>query len=1022
MAFRTLIQRAHGAQAVLGLASLCALALAAAPNEIRADAGPTASVDAGADAGAASPDARTAEIRELVNGSLAVTVDPQTLFDVSLSDEKAVQVEAARLRTLLEPAKPQSSADISKRRSQAAGSAKDAGLDTVDPDAWRARVDLDKARFDFYVLPRERRSQLLREHAQKQEAAQPKETAEDRRAREVEQERQTALAAAREARSEAERLVAQELARLIGVERTVQEVRNRLTAERATFAARGDALLGWQHRVREAEAGSAELSDTTYDAVRKTLRASRDELSATLNAAGSASSDVPDLGPDALTDIPSEVPTDEVRARRAAVERSILAARSEERAIRGQRAATLLGEIDKLNQDRLDLLPHLSSDKRAAITGFTVAGLDQARAEGRQLLLILRYHRHVADSWLRELRARQFRGIAWWSVTVTAVPWLIGLLLFFWWRRRSPQLFALAEKRIADDDRSARRNKPSALYRAVRLVRGFHRPLEWLLFLGFSIRLLPQGAENLLETQLLVVVVGWTLGGALIVNVLNAIATLGDAPKGGAQSEIAQLRLRSLRLVGRVVVAFALVLVLSERLVGNGTVHSWVWSTCWFAAVPVFLILVRWWRQTVFERVERVRRKSALQAWLLANRVGWKSFFAAMIAAVQLFVLGSYKVVRTWVAGFDLARRAHAYLFKRELARLAEARPEEKFRPLRADAAASLAPNRMGDAWLGCPAEAHSRTLSASAAERHGGLVAVVAPRGLGKSTLLRHVARLVPGTATLSCQPHSTVQDLQALLEKAAPAPVGEGGSNAPSLLLIDDAQALMKPILGGLRVFDEALSFARSHSQHSLWVFAIDATLWPFLQRARDSRPLFDRVIKLEPWRDEQIDQLLTLRSREAGIDPSFEDLLEPLPHAADEIDQQEALESKRVGYSRMVWDYARGNPGLALEVWRNSVAESVSGSVRVRPLTTPDADVLELLPDSTLFILRAVLQMAPVSVSDVALATRIGEAQVQSAFRFGGAHGYLEEDAGRVTVAWRWLRAITALLERRHLLVDA
>ena len=79
------------------------------------------------------------------------------------------------------------------------------------------------------------------------------------------------------------------------------------------------------------------------------------------------------------------------------------------------------------------------------------------------------------------------------------------------------------------------------------------------------------------------------------------------------------------------------VLLVSARLVGKGTVYSWVYSTCWFAAIPVFLILVRWWREVVFERVERVRRKSALQAWMLVNRSGWKSFFAAMVAAVQLF-------------------------------------------------------------------------------------------------------------------------------------------------------------------------------------------------------------------------------------------------------------------------------------------------------------------------------------------------------------------------------------------------
>jgi len=82
-------------------------------------------------------------------------------------------------------------------------------------------------------------------------------------------------------------------------------------------------------------------------------------------------------------------------------------------------------------------------------------------------------------------------------------------------------------------------------------------------------------------------------------------------------------------------------------------------------------------------------------------------------------------------------------------------------------------------------------------------------------------------------------------------------------------------------------------------------------------------------------------------------------------------------------------------------------------------PDATQLERLPDSSLFVLRAVLQLAPTTVETLAQATRLLPEEVLQDLRFGKTHGFYEEQAGRVRSAWPWLRAVSRLLERRHLL---
>lgn len=990
------------------------LALATPAVAAAEDAGVTA-----ADADAPMPDdPRVAWLHALMEGTLDVGVDPQALFDVPLSDEPALQVEAARVRALLQAVEPPPAPATSSRAAKArvaASAEKDAGppldLEGVDALTWTRRLALDRARLAFYTLPKARRDELLRAHAASIEAASPKETAEQRRARESAAEHERALAEARAARTEAERLVAEELARLISVDTQVAVVRDRLHAAREELAKRRDAVLGWQRRVRDAKSAGSVEAAATYDALARALDASRDDLSSALDALEGAPSDVPSLDADPLTQLPSEVPTEHVRDRRTSVERAVADARREEAELRAARASEVLDEMTVLQREQLDLLPHLAREKRDAITAFTATGWEQARSEVRHLSLVVRYHQRVARRWLASVRADGSAAISPWRTVALVVPLLVVVGCFVWARRRTRSLLRFAEARVRSADRAERRATPSFAHHAVRVLSKTHGPLEWIAFFTVVLRLLPHDARSLLEVQLVSYAVTWILAGALVVSMVDAIAA-GRATHAVFDDDVVgQLRLRSLRLVGRTVVAFALILGLSARLVGAGTIHSWVLSTCGFAGLPVFLVLVRWWRGTVFERLDRTRKKTRIQAWVLANRSGWKSFGAAMLGAIQLFVTGGLKTARSWVSGFYLARRAHAYLFKREIARLGDGHAQVDLVSLPSSALSQLHPERKLTRWIPCPSDDVLFALTRRTTERLGGLVAVVGARGMGKSSLLRTLRESASDAVTIACRSGMALADVRA----ASGLP-----TSRPRAVLLDDAHALVKPCIGGLAVFDEVVAFARANDDDVTWVFAVDSSVWPLLQRARDARPVFDQIEVLAPWDEAQIGALLAERCREARIDPKYDDLLEKLPPGSDEIDRQDALKAKQASYERMLWDHVGGNPGLALEAWRASLGAHASGAVHVRPLQVPDASRLEGLPDSSLFVLRAVLQLAPATVDGLAEATRLRPEEVLQDVRFGQTLGIFTGDEGHVRIAWPWLREVTHLLERRHLLV--
>ncbi|MCB9707810.1 MAG: AAA family ATPase [Myxococcales bacterium] len=973
---------------------------------------------------APASDPRIDQIHALISGTLDVGVDPQSLFEVSLLDEDAIAVESVRVRVLLK-AVDEASTPISRREKHRTVAAPNASgtptlrddIKNLDASEWQTRIALDRARLEFYSLSGARREALLVAHDNRQRAARPLETEEERQARESETERHQVLEAARKARSEAERLVGEVLAQVIAVESQVRHFRSRLKDERNQLIARQDIVLGWQRRVRQAKASTEVRADATYDALRRALKTSRNDLNRSLNVLSASSSDVPSLGKDKLAEIPPEIASDHVRARQNTVERAISMARRTERTLQEDRASTLLDEISTFNRERLGLLAFLSPDKRSAITGFTLEGWDQARSEARHLSLVLRYHWHVVGTWLAHLRSSGSPKISQWRTVAMGIPWVILALLFVWLRRRTPVWLRLLYHRAGESDRLDRRTSPSIQRRAVRFCMRIHRPLEWLLLVFIVMWLLPARARGLLEVQLLASAIGWILGGALVVDVINAIAAGGRVGLVHEEDAVPGLRLRSLRLVGRTVVVFALILVTTARLVGKGTVYSWVFSTCWFTAIPIFLLLIRWWRNTVFERLERARKTIPLRAWILSNQSGWKSFLAAMLGAVLLFTTGTVKIVRGWFSDVDLVRRAHAYLFRRELDKLEETHESARLDPISADALTALHPEAIAEQWLPNPADSILEQVSRRVTDQQGGVIALVGRRGMGKSTLLTELSKRAPTDFhQMVCTSDTALKDIQQLWSKDASA------SGAPALMLLDDAQALLKPVIGGLARLDEIMLFTREHAARTVWVFAFDASIWPLLKRARDGRPLVDETHVLEAWDEVQIGALLKDRNQRAGIEPLYDDLLDSLAPNLDIHDRTEALRVKEVGYVRMLWDHVRGNPGVALEAWRTSLGVDSAGQVHVRALHVPDATALETLPDSSLFVLRAVLQLAPAAIEDIARATRLDHDQVRNVCQYGRSAGFFMEENERVSVTWPWLRPIIRILERRHLLVTA
>jgi type II secretory pathway predicted ATPase ExeA len=543
--------------------------------------------------------------------------------------------------------------------------------------------------------------------------------------------------------------------------------------------------------------------------------------------------------------------------------------------------------------------------------------------------------------------------------------------------------------------------------------------MTWLalVILGTEIR-------GLLEVQLLWILVGWNLGGVLVVNLIDALAARHDV--ADAKRPTAELRLRSLKLVGRVVVIIGLTLALTSRLVGQGTIYNWVLSTCWFLAVPVALWIVVWWRRVIFERLEPRVEGSTVAAWVVARKDSWTSLVAATVGGVFLMGLGTAKAVARYVGGFVLTRRLLAYLFRREIAKQSKRQEVEgDLSPYPRKKCAEFDPDTRAAELLSTAADADLQSVQDVIDAPGGGVFALVGERGSGKSTLLRRIVDAHPDCLRLRCPTgglSALLADLRQLLGLRKDA-TGEQIRAAldkradDHALLIDDCQRLVSPTIDGLRDLDSLLELARDASDTCAWVLAFDAALWEFVRRARGVRPVFDDVLVIRPWTEEMIAALVRQRSSQAGVKPRFDHLLPP--GSTNEYRRAEQLARTEAGYYRLLWDYSAGNPAVALRFWCHSLFVESDGDVFVQLFATPEMADLEELPDATVFVLRAVLQLEPVRVSELATATRISPRQVEEAVRYARVRGYLNTDGDRVRLSWDWYRAVSRLLQRRHLL---
>ena len=902
-------------------------------------------------------------------------------------------------------------------------------------------VERARQQLAFLTLPQEEIAAALRAVEEQRRLAAERAAAEAARlaaeeaARLAEASRKLAEQEMAAARSAAEKDLATERAR-------VEEQRSVIAAQRSAYAdekvARSEARTVRQGLVDRAaafiEGGKltpAQADDLFQETVDQ-LTVTRGELDGALRLRRSPSRYDPYEPLIAIDDVlylTQPVPRAELLQAIATLQDERSQAVDEEVRQRRETVDSAGSQVLALNDTRLALIPYLSQDKRERVMGLGPQGVDQLQREAAHLGLMCRWYlwdraRSLgkAPAWVLDVIGRASTR---WIVLELLV--LLGLTLYGY--RRRVQILTFFNKAVRSRTQGSPYQRTALRWLRVANAVGDEAVLLLVVWLGtgMMLRLLPAPEVALLQS----VAVAFVVYRVAVASLHQFFVSLMTLTRSAVPVVTSERVMRSLHMIGRYTLGVVVFLLVSAVVLGRGYLYRLVQDFAWLGAVPIATILLRHWKDDIFDAHLTAFPSSRMSGRIQRSRDRLDGLLLAIPAVAQLAIRAVGFYVRTAAMRFERIRKALSYLFRRQLETQAEVVG-------RGVTDVSVLPSALTDAFAGAaPADGRLdhyprmdlalgavRKLQAGAP---GLAMAVVGARGVGKSTWLDELKGRIDGllvhrgTARHSlhdeadvCRMISSVLDVPETAEVGALAALINDGP--PRMVLIDHGHNFVLRAVRGIEPYLALTQIIRRTSGKVLWICSFAQHTWEYLQFAAGQQDVFQSVIQLRGWPEERIEELIDRRMAASGFTASFEDIAVKDVHP---LQREAELAQTRERYLRLLWDYTDGIPSLALHFWLRSLVPGEGTEVRVRLFKGPVPDQLEGLAEQSKFVLNAVVAHEELTLEEASLVLQYPEHVCLSLLEQLCARRHLQFVDGRYRVDPLWDRAAVRYLRRKHLL---
>ncbi|OLQ95365.1 AAA family ATPase [Vibrio ponticus] len=676
--------------------------------------------------------------------------------------------------------------------------------------------------------------------------------------------------------------------------------------------------------------------------------------------------------------------------------------------------------LTSLNQSKQVLLDLTNPANRDRLTGFGPYGVTQFKQEWQLTKLNVEY--------LVYFQIRSFKSLVA-EIFISPIPviWAATKVLFIyfglvWWLANSKRLIDLFRVSQLES-----KSNPPLWVRLIWYISRAHRAIAWLIAITLSLRVLSQ-IPSLQHLILLEIFTWWVLGGSIAISFILEFAYRNSRSSSRA---VIALRLSTIRRYVWSIIIAGVILQISIRTLGKGTIYSWIYSALFFWFVLVTVSVLRLWREKVFESLASHTERPVWVNWAVNRQNTLLLNIPATALGIVWLSLDSAKhQLMGLLSRSTLFSQALAYLFRIEVAKQSDIdKCQHNLVRIKGEQVFDyVLPGNIDSTLIGYASD-ELKQLSRYLMSDSPAICVVSGERGIGATTLLNTMLNKVSNAEPiyLNC-PYAGYGELLSQLalsigldEEASEIQILAHlrKSETAYLIAIDNAHRLVKPMVGGLSDLMRITNLLRRSKKNHRIVFSIVKSSWRFVDRARGERLLFDLVCFLPRWNEKQIAELLNSRiNKELEKPLSFEGLVVPKQWDQDDLSEEERA---KLGFYRILWHYSDGNPTVALRFFRLSINRNKeTDQAVVRLFHVPESQELENMPKPMLAVLRSIIQLEIASPEILSDCTQLSLAEITGILRYFQSRGYIEWTEDQARVSDHWFRHITNVLDRQHLLV--
>jgi hypothetical protein len=677
---------------------------------------------------------------------------------------------------------------------------------------------------------------------------------------------------------------------------------------------------------------------------------------------------------------------------------------------------------------REQFLHHLDSRQRSQLFSFGPEGVRQIKLESK--LLLLNFYQQVSTYQRRFVNLLRDSFVSPVPVIIAIGKLFVLLLFIAFWRQH---VFLAVQQFVRQRHQSL---KSDLLLPLAKFYLALHKSLVLAVLLYGLISI----ATSLFQPVFLVLMMNIYLHviTALFVMAVNQFFLASEKRK------VREVEIASVNLLVKFTLAYVLVSdVLYGMYIGNGVIaNRFALLMLLLLALVIVLIIKRCKPLVLALCKERQYEDDWLAKKSTYFAVGPKSYAFTLLALLYFPLLTLLKRLLLKASNVESVNLWMSYLFRVEVARQ-HAKSQELFDldNITEDQAHCFTPDFNSSSVYGDIAETLIAQVEKLALARKASISLIHAVKGAGKSAFMQ---RLVKSevlqadhfkTLYIDCPVGGFAELMENMaIHFALDKELNEGeelnGARAvvsylketeQMLICIDNIHHLIQPSIGGLQELDRLVRLMRRASSNIAWVISMDSAAWRFVERARGERFLFDLEERLPRWKEADIAKLIADRLDESGLRIDLSYLVLP-----KQLDNNEEMDDELTvsRYAKILWEYAGGNPGIALELWRQSlylpVSESSNYDAVLRLFDISENTELERLSVNLLLILRAIMQMEYAQKDSIAKAANLSSDEVIDALRLLRSKGFVVKNNNDYAISWHCYRDVETVLKRQHLLV--